>query len=94
MLGMKTLFKTWCPQCFKALSTKVRSQIVELLRDGREWTVSAIVTRFNLSQPTISYHLSELEKHGLLISHHQGRHVFYKINNRCPYDAEQCFLKA
>ena len=90
---MGRVFKTWCPRCFKALSTGVRSRIVNILQDGQEWTVTAIVSRFRLSQPTISYHLSELEKTGMVVSRSSGRHVFYKLNSRCPYDDERCFLK-
>ncbi len=52
-----------------------------------------IVSFFKLTQPTISYHLSSLEKAGLLVSRSGGRFVFYKLNSRCPYDNERCILK-
>lgn len=90
---MVKAFKTWCPKCFKALSTEVRSRIISLLKDGREKTVMEIVGHFKLSQPTISYHLSELEKTGLLVARSAGRHVFYRLNSHCPYDEERCILK-
>ena len=90
---MNKSFKTWCPRCFKALSTEVRSRIINLLQNGQERPVMEIVTHFKLTQPTISYHLSELETSGLITSRSSGRHVFYKLNVRCPYDNERCILK-
>jgi len=86
-------FKTWCPNCFKALSTEVRSGIVNILADQKEHTVNQIVSHFKLRQPTISYHLSTLERVGLLKSRTDGRHVYYRLNNKCPYDSEKCILR-
>ncbi len=86
-------FKTWCPGCFKALSTKVRSGIVNLIQKKGELAVTQIVDKFKLKQPTISYHLSQLEKSGLLVSRVAGRHVFYKLNEKCPYDNLKCILR-
>ena len=86
-------FKTWCPGCFKALSTKVRSGIVDLIQRKGELAVSQIVDKFKLKQPTISYHLSQLEKSGLLESRAEGRHVFYRLNQKCPYDNRKCILR-
>lgn len=90
---MSKAFKSGCPQCFKALSTDIRSNMISLLRDGKEKSVTEIVSFFKLTQPTISYHLSSLEKAGLLVSRSDGRFVFYKLNSRCPYDNERCILK-
>lgn len=86
-------FKTWCPGCFKALSTKVRSSIVDLIQKQGELAVSQVVSHFKLKQPTISYHLDQLEKSGLLVSRVAGRHVFYKVNEKCPYDNQKCILR-
>ncbi|MCL5003961.1 MAG: metalloregulator ArsR/SmtB family transcription factor [Patescibacteria group bacterium] len=86
-------FKKWCPECFKALSTKVRAGIVNLLSKNKEMTVGQIAANFRLKQPTISYHLSELEKSGLLSSRSFGRHVYYKLSPLCPYDRSKCLLK-
>lgn len=86
-------FKTWCPGCFKALSTKVRSGIVNLMQEKGEMPVTAIVGHFKLTQPTISYHLSQLSKSGLISSRNEGRHVFYKLNEKCPYDNRKCILR-
>lgn len=90
---MKKEFKEGCPTCFKALSTKVRAKIIDLLKDGREKPVMEIVSHFRLRQPTISYHLAELEKAGLLLSREKGRQVFYRYNPRCAQDGKNCLMR-
>ncbi len=89
---MKKLFKTRCPECFKARSTDVRAEIIDLLAGNGEKTVSEIVGHFKLKQPTISYHLSELESTGLVTSRNNGRFVYYKLSSHCPADREHCLL--
>lgn len=89
---IKKTFKNGCPRCFRALSTDVRAKIIELLASGEEHSVTDIVAKFRLTQPTISYHLSELEKTGLLTSRTDGRFVFYKLNLLCKEDKERCLL--
>lgn len=88
---MKNL-KTWCPKCFKALSTKVGSRIVNLLMDGAEHPAGEIVSHFKLTQPTISYHLQKLADSGILKSRSHGRLVLYGLNKDCPYDGKKCLL--
>jgi len=93
MLVMGKAFKSGCSKCFRALSTDIRSKMISLLRDGKERSVTEIFSFFKLTQPTISYHLSSLEKAGLLVSRHDGRFVFYRLNSRCPYDNDRCILR-
>lgn len=90
---MPKSFKAGCPACFKALSTDVRSSIVNLIQEEGSMPVMEVVSRFNLTQPTISYHLSELSKAGILKSETRGRKVFYKISSSCPYDRHKCTIK-
>ena len=90
---MNKQFKTWCPQCFKALSTKVRASMINLLQEKGEMSVMEIVSHFKLTQPTISYHLSELANSGILKSRNEGRKVIYSLNPNCPYDSKKCILK-
>ena len=64
---------------FKALSDPTRQKIV-LMLEGRARTVSEIVDFFNLSQPTISRHLSVLKNAGLLEAEKKGQNVFYRLS--------------
>jgi DNA-binding transcriptional ArsR family regulator len=65
---------------FKALSDGTRQEILRLL-EGRQRTVGEIVGNFNLSQPTISRHLSVLKEADLVVDQRQGQNVIYRIND-------------
>jgi DNA-binding transcriptional ArsR family regulator len=65
---------------FKALSDTTRQQILELLEE-RERNVGEIVCNFNLSQPTISRHLSVLKEADLVVDQRQGQNVIYRLND-------------
>ena len=93
LINMTKSFKAGCPACFKALSTDVRSNIVNLIQDHGQLSVMDVVSHFKLTQPTISYHLSELERSGILGSVTKGRQVFYRVNPNCPQDSKKCILK-
>jgi len=60
-----------------------RMKIYKYLKNINKSRVSEIVDLVNLTQPTVSYHLSEMKKAGLLISEKKGKEVFYKINRNC-----------
>lgn len=59
-------------QIFLALGDPTRRGIVERLRLG-EATVSELVARFDLTQPTISSHLKVLESVGLISRGRKGQ---------------------
>jgi DNA-binding transcriptional ArsR family regulator len=64
---------------FKALSDGTRQEILRLL-EGHQRTVGEIVGNFNLSQPTISRHLSVLKEAELVVDQRQGQNVIYRLN--------------
>lgn len=63
---------------FKALSDETRRNILRLL-ERRSFTVGEIVANFDLSQPTISRHLSVLKEAMLVEDQRQGQHVVYRL---------------
>ena len=65
---------------FKALSDSTRQQILRLL-EGNQRSVGEIVGNFELSQPTISRHLSVLKEADLVIDQRQGQNVIYRLND-------------
>ena len=69
-----------CVEFCKALADDTRQQILGMLKDG-EMCVSDIVAAFNMSQPTISHHLSILKQFGLVTSRKEGKQVFYAIDH-------------
>jgi len=65
-------------EILKAVADPTRQQILKLLED-RPRTVSEIVERFTLSQPTISRHLSVLKNAGLVEAERHGQNVVYSL---------------
>lgn len=65
---------------FKALSDTTRQEILQLLED-QSYTVGEIVAKFDLSQPTISRHLSVLKEADLVIDQRRGQNVIYRLND-------------
>jgi len=64
---------------FKALSDKTRREILRLL-ERHPRSVGEIVDNFQLSQPTISRHLSVLREADLVVDQRRGQHVIYRLN--------------
>lgn len=63
----------------KALSDPVRRDILELLKDGR-LSAGDIGKHFDLSAATISHHLSQLKKAGLVVETKYKNFIFYELN--------------
>ncbi len=86
--------KEYCTSCFKSLGVTTRNMIYRFLIENIESTVGGIVTYIGLTQPTISYHLNDMESHGLLKSRKLGKEVYYSINYHCPTHDCECVLKS
>lgn len=68
-----------CVEFCKALSDDTRQKILVMLQE-EEMCVGDIVDAFNMSQPSISHHLSVLKQFRLVTSRKEGKQVFYAIN--------------
>jgi DNA-binding transcriptional ArsR family regulator len=66
----------------KALADETRQHILTLLQAG-ELSESEIVSQMNLTQPTISHHLSLLKRANLVTARRAGKYVFYRANPAC-----------
>ncbi|MCM3002963.1 autorepressor SdpR family transcription factor [Priestia koreensis] len=76
---------------YKALSDPTRRRIVELLKQ-KDMTVSEITAHFNISQPSISQHLSILKNSQLIESYKEGKYVVYSLNLTVLQDVLGWFL--
>jgi len=63
---------------FEALSSSVRRKILAYLAHA-ELSAGDIASRFAMSKPSISQHLSILEAAGLVVSEKRGQFVFYRL---------------
>lgn len=63
---------------FRALADATRRQILQDLRAG-EMTAGEIASRFTISGPSISRHLSILKASGLLTERREANRIFYAL---------------
>lgn len=64
---------------FKALSDENRVKIVDMLTDG-ELCACKILEEFQITQPTLSYHMKILTESNLVESRRDGKWSIYSIN--------------
>lgn len=76
---------------FKALSDETRIRIVELLCDG-ELCAGQILRHFQITQPTLSYHIKNLTESGLVVARRDGSWVYYSISPE-KSAMVRCFLE-
>lgn len=83
------MLKDICANCFKSLSVPSRLKIYMYLQEHNKATVTDIVNYISLKQPTVSYHLKDMQSHGLLSSKKLGKEVYYQVAKGC----KNCILK-
>lgn len=64
---------------FKALSDPARREILVLLKDGK-LSAGEIASRFDMTQATVSYHLSKLKQANLIFENKYKNYIYYEIN--------------
>ena len=67
------------PETFKALSDPARREILTMLRDGRK-SAGEISSQFDMTAATVSYHLKQLKKAGLVYETKEKNFIFYSLN--------------
>ncbi len=77
---------------FQALSDGTRQQILQLL-ESKDLNVGEIVSNFNLTQPTISRHLSILRDADLVVGERYGQQVIYSLNSEALSESMQEFFR-
>ena len=66
----------------KALADDTRQKIMGLV--CCKWlSVNEIVEHLNVTQPTVSHHLSVLREAGLVSARDEGKQTFYMLNQEC-----------
>ena len=64
---------------FKALSDSVRREILILLKE-RTMSAGEIASHFDMTGATVSYHLSQLKKAGLIFETKEKNFIYYQLN--------------
>ena len=63
----------------KVLADQTRQEIMKVCC-CQKLTVTEIVAKVNLTQPTISHHLKVLRNAGLVSAQRQGKEIYYTLN--------------
>ena len=66
-------------ETLKAISDPVRRNILEMLKKEK-MTAGDIANKFNLTNSTVSYHLSYLKKADLIKEEKYKKYIYYKLN--------------
>ena len=66
-------------ETLKAISDPVRRKIIEMLKKEK-MTAGDIANKFNLTNSTVSYHLSYLKKADLVKEEKYKKYIYYKLN--------------
>jgi len=67
------------PETFKALSDPARREILVMLKGGK-MSAGDIGKAFDMTGATISYHLSQLKRAGLITETKYKNYIFYELN--------------
>lgn len=66
-------------ETLKAISDPVRRNILEILKEEKE-SAGELASEFNLSGATVSYHLTQLKKAGLILESRHKNFIYYELN--------------
>lgn len=77
---------------FKALGDATRMKIVEMLSCG-ELCACDILDFFEITQPTLSYHMKILTECGLVRSRKEGSWIWYNNNNEQLHEVKDFWEK-
>jgi ArsR family transcriptional regulator len=69
-------------QFAKAMADETRQKIMKLVCCQR-LSVTEIVEKLNVTQPTVSHHLAILREAGLVKTQEEGKQTFYSLNQEC-----------
>lgn len=64
----------------RAVNHKLRQQIIRLLEDKKELTVTEIYIAMRLEQSVASQHLAFLRRAGVVLTTRKGKFMYYKLN--------------
>jgi DNA-binding transcriptional ArsR family regulator len=78
-----TCLKCDCCQCFQTMACDSRFKIFEYLKKKGKATVSSLVKFLGLRQPTVTFHLNQLKKRGLVKKVRVGREVYCQLHKKC-----------
>ena len=66
-------------ETLKAISDPVRRNILEMLKEEKK-SAGELALEFHLTGATVSYHLTQLKKAGLILETRHKNFIYYELN--------------
>ena len=66
-------------ETLKAISDPVRRNILEMLKEEKK-RAGELASEFHLTGATVSYHLTQLKKAGLILESRHKNFIYYELN--------------
>ncbi|MBR3640449.1 MAG: winged helix-turn-helix transcriptional regulator [Oscillibacter sp.] len=66
-------------ETFRALSDPARREILNLLKGG-SMTAGELAAHFDMTAATVSYHLAQLKRAGLIFESREKNYIHYALN--------------
>ncbi len=64
----------------RAVNHKLRQQIIDLLEENQQMTVTELYVKLRLEQSVASQHLAILRRAGVVATSRQGKFIFYSVD--------------
>jgi DNA-binding transcriptional ArsR family regulator len=64
----------------RAMNHKLRQQMIKLLDENKQMTVTEIYVKLRLEQSVASQHLAILRRAGIVITKRDGKFIYYAVN--------------
>ena len=64
----------------KSFHHPIRQQIIKIIDTKKEINVTDIYISLKLGQSITSQHLANLRKSGIILTHREGKNIFYSLN--------------
>ena len=64
----------------RAVNHKLRQQIIDLLEENGEMTVTDLYIKLRLEQSVASQHLAILRRAGVVATDRQGKFIYYRVD--------------
>ena len=77
----------------RAISHPMRIAIIDLLTQDEKLSVTQIYKALDIEQATASHHLNILKNKGVLMSHREGKKIYYSIKNMALTEIIECINK-
>jgi DNA-binding transcriptional ArsR family regulator len=67
---------------YRAINHEMRIEILKLLHQNSEMSVTDLYTRLSVEQSVASQHLAILRKPGIVRTRRDGKNVYYSVNEK------------